>query len=79
MSKQIESFIQPMNSKMNTAMNHLPITLLGVYTLGSITSEAINKKNEGGRGMVVLLKDCKGGASCHYLPTSSRTDWWVRI
>ena len=59
-------------------MKHLLIILFGVYPPGGINSEAINKKNEDGSALLVLMKGCKGGSSCHYLPTSSRTDWWVR-
>lgn len=78
MNKQPESYSQLVSSKMNKTMNHLLIILFGVYPLGSISAEAINKKNEDGSAVFVLTKDCKGGPSCRDLPTSSRTDWWVR-
>lgn len=43
MNKQ-SFFSQSINSKMNKTMNYLLITLFGVYTLGSINSEPVNKK-----------------------------------
>lgn len=44
-------------------MSYLLITLFGVYTLGSINSEAINKDNEDGY-VSTDTRNCKGGASC---------------
>lgn len=57
MSEQMESFLQSISSKISNAMNYLLITLFGVYTLGSIDSEPINKKNEDGSAILVLIKD----------------------
>lgn len=54
-------------------MNYLPIALFGVYTLGSINYEPINKENEDGCASTDT-RYCKGGASCWYPPTPSRTD-----
>lgn len=62
MKKLTESSIQPISSKINKTMSYLLITLFGVYTLGSINSEAINKDNEDGY-VSTDTRNCKGGAS----------------